>query len=331
MENILLIRLKAIGDVVLTLPAVHAVRENFPAARITFLTSKENAPLLRGFREVNEVIALDRAALRGGNPLKFFPELAGLLRRLRAGKFSLVVDFQGYGETAWLARLTGAPQRWGSVYGPGRKWAYTRGVTRDDRLQIADLNRSLLQQCGLRLGPARNEFVLPAEPLAAAEKFFREQKLEPQRPTLFIQAFTSTPGKNWPLEKFLALAEHFRAARRQVIFGCGPRETAALRPAQEAGFAVAAGLPLLAAAGLLRLSTVTVGGVTGLVHLAVAQQRRVVMLLVGAAATELGLPYQHPDWIVAPPAGGRIAEVPVAAVVAACERAFSEPAGSGAC
>ena len=61
-ENILLIRLKAIGDVVLTLPAVGALRENFPAAKITFLTSKENASLLRGFREVNEVMALDRAA-----------------------------------------------------------------------------------------------------------------------------------------------------------------------------------------------------------------------------------------------------------------------------
>jgi len=38
MENILIIRLKAIGDVIQTLPAVHAVRENFPAAKITFLT-----------------------------------------------------------------------------------------------------------------------------------------------------------------------------------------------------------------------------------------------------------------------------------------------------
>ena len=117
-ENILLIRFKSIGDVILTLPAVHAVRENRPSAKITFLTSKENAVLLRGFREVDEVIALDRAALRSGNPLKILPEFFGLLRRLRAGKFSLAIDFQSYGETAWLARITGASQRWGSVYGP---------------------------------------------------------------------------------------------------------------------------------------------------------------------------------------------------------------------
>ena len=128
--NILLIRLKSIGDILFTLPAVHAVRENFPSAKITFLVSKENASLLRGFRDVNEVIAIDRAALRSGNPLKMTSEFFSLLRRLRTGGFSLVVDFQGYGETAWLARVTGAPQRWGSVYSTGRKWAYTRGLKR---------------------------------------------------------------------------------------------------------------------------------------------------------------------------------------------------------
>ena len=63
MENILLIRLKSIGDVILTLPAVRMVRDNFPSAKITFLTSAENAVLLRGFREVTEVIALGRAGV----------------------------------------------------------------------------------------------------------------------------------------------------------------------------------------------------------------------------------------------------------------------------
>ena len=43
-QNILLIRFKAIGDVVLTLPAVHAVRENFPDARLHFLVSKGFRP-----------------------------------------------------------------------------------------------------------------------------------------------------------------------------------------------------------------------------------------------------------------------------------------------
>ena len=332
MKNILLIRFKAIGDVILTLPAVQAVRDNFPAAKITFLTSKENAGLLRGFREVNEVMALDRAALRSGNPLRVVPEFAGLLYRLRTGKFDLVVDFQGYGETAWITRITGARQRWGIVYGKGRAWAYTRGVTRTETgdAQIADANLAILRLNGLVTAPVRNHFCLPADALAAARNFFAEEKLDPARPTLYIQAFTSSPHKDWPLAKYLAVAAHFRAAGVQVIFCGGPRDVEALRPAGQAGHVVATGIPLLTAAGIVQLSTVIIGGVTGLVHLAVAMQKRVVML-VEEPAIERGLPYQHPDWIVAPDQNGALSAVASEKVIAACRQAFNESGGSVSC
>jgi ADP-heptose:LPS heptosyltransferase len=326
-EHILVIRLKSIGDVILTLPAVHALRENFPAAKITFLTSKENAVLLQGFQDVNETISVDRAALRTGNPVKMGREILGLFQRLRAGKFSLVVDYQGYGETAWLARITGAPNRWGSVYSIGRKWAYTRGIGRDDDIQISDFNLSLLRQCGLKIGAVRNEFVLPPEPLNAARDFFSRHQLDPLKPTLYIQAFTSVPHKNWLLEEYLALAAHFRASGHQIIFGGGPRDVAPLERARNEGFVVATGVPLMVAAGLVYLSAVTLGGVTGLLHLAVAMKKRVVML-VGDRAGQPGLPYQHYDWVVSPLEGLDPSKIKREAVIEACERAFSESAGN---
>src|SRR6185369_8814081 len=114
-ENILLIRLKSIGDVVQTLPAVHAVRDNFPQAKLHFLVSKEYAPLIRGFGDVDETIPLDRAAFRSGNPATIATTLLKLIRDLRKRNFSRVIDFQGYGETAWFSWMSGAPERWGSV------------------------------------------------------------------------------------------------------------------------------------------------------------------------------------------------------------------------
>lgn len=330
MEKILIIRLKSIGDVVFTLPAVNALRRNFPAAKISFLTSEENADLLRGFRAVDEIIPLHRAALRSGNPLKMSGELFSLLKKLVTANFSLVVDFQGYGETAWLARLTRASERWGTVYRARSAWAYTRGILRDNALQIADAHLSLLQQCGIKTGRVQNNFALPPESLIAAQNFFNDQSLYFSSPTLFIQAFTSTPHKNWGLKNFLLMAKHSRACGRQIIFSGGPKEAAALEQARAAGFAIAAGLPLLTAAGLMQLSTVILGGVTGLVHLAVALQKRVVML-VGAAESEPGLPYQHHDWIVAPGAGTQMENIRLESVIAACDRAFSESAGSVLC
>src|ERR1043165_9157694 len=129
--DILLIRLKSIGDILFTLPAVNLVRDCFPNAGLTFLTSSENAPLLRGFVALNNVLTLDRALYRRKNPLAIFAHTLELLRRLRRSRFSLVIDFQGYGETALLTSLTGAPQRWGTIYRRGRRWAYTSAQPRD--------------------------------------------------------------------------------------------------------------------------------------------------------------------------------------------------------
>ena len=66
--NILLMRLKSMGDVVFTLPAVHLLRDSFPRARITFLVSAENAPLLEGFREVDETLAAESRPLSQREP-----------------------------------------------------------------------------------------------------------------------------------------------------------------------------------------------------------------------------------------------------------------------
>ena len=320
-ENILLIRLKSIGDVVFTLPAIHMIRENFPDARITLLTSRENAPLMQGFREVDETITLDRANFKSGNPKRILTEVFSLMRRLRGGKFSLVVDFQGFGETAWFARLSGAPRRWSTVYGPGRRWAFTYGAKLDDQIHYADQHLSLLQQCGLRPGAIRNEFVLPENALAEARRFFASSGLDPAKPTLFIQPFTSSPQKDWPLDRFLAVARHWQARGLQILFGGGPTEQAALETVRRASFPVSAGVPLLVSGGLAKLSTLTLGGDTGVLHLAVAMGRRVVMIMESNAPGRPH-PFGHADWAIMPLNDRIVANVQTGAVIKACERVF---------
>ncbi len=321
-ENILLIRLKSIGDVLFALPAVHMVRDNFPGAKITFLTSRENVPLLEGFREVDGVIPLDRARFQSGNPLAIVAEALSLWRRLCRGRFSLAVDFQGYGETAWLAWLSGAPQRWGSVYSHGRRWAYTCSMTRDERVHHVDRYLSLLEHCGLRREKIRNEFVLPDKAFNAARQFFAAHHLDVARPTLFLQPFTSSPNKNWPLDRQLAVARHWQTRGWQILFGGGPGDLSALEPVREAGFPVSAGVSLLVTGGLMKLSSLILGGDTGALHLAVAMNKRVVMTQ-HAIVPGTPHPYQHPDWSVTPTGGRGVSSIETGAVIEACARALS--------
>lgn len=322
-QNILLIRLRPIGDILFTGPAIHAVREAFPEAKISFLTFAEFAPLLEGFRDVNEVIALDRRPFRRWNPIGMLAEIVSVLRRLRRGKFGLVIDFQAYGETALLTRCSGAPQRWGSLYRPSRRWAYTRGIIRNERIHPADENLSFLRQCGLSHGPVANEFALPQSAVEEARRLFPELGLDPARPTLFVQPLTSSPHKNWPLASYQAVAEHWRSRGHQILFGGGPADRAALDPVRRAGFPVSAGAPLLVTAGLMKLSTLVLGGDTGLLHLAVALGKRVVMVKAYAGRCH---PFQHPEWAVTPP-GGRghpVSTIETGAVIDACAQAFAE-------
>jgi ADP-heptose:LPS heptosyltransferase len=337
--NILLIRFKSIGDILFTLPAVHVIRENYPEAKISFLTSRENVPLIAGFRDVDDVHGIDRKVYRRGNPTAIFRESLSFWQWLREKKFTLTVDFQGYGETALISWLGRSPERWGNVYQSTRAWAYTRAVKRENQIHPADWNLSLLRQCGLSGGPIHNEFVVPDAALDEARQFFAAHSLDPAKTTLFIQPFTSSLHKCWPLENFLTLARYFRERGIQILFGGGPADLAALAPAQQAGLPVSAGVSLLVTAGLMKLSTLILGGDTGLLHLAVAMDKRVVMLMASPVKPRCH-PFQHADWVLTPPATKTISDIAPGTVIEVCSRALAEidqrhvaqaflPAGSG--
>ena len=323
MENILLIRFKSIGDVLFTLPAVQVVRAHYPHAKITFLTSRENVALLAGFREVDEIIALDRNRLQRGRPGQILTEAFQLFRRLRRGAFSLAFDFQGFGETEWLAWWSGASERWGVVYQPGRGWSHTGISVRHPEVHPVEWNLDLLRAAGLEPGLVDNQYVLPAADLARARDCFLASGLEPGRPTLFLQPFTSSPGKNWPLASYLELARLGRSRGLQIIFGGGPVDAGPLAPARAAGFVVTAGTPLTVSAGLAKLSTLVVGGDTGLLHIAVAMQKRVLMLM-RCAEPGHSHPYQHADWALTPERSHILADLTIDRVWEAVNQALAE-------
>jgi ADP-heptose:LPS heptosyltransferase len=320
-------RLGGFGDVAFTLPAVNLLRTVYPDARFTYLVYHEFASLLGGFRAVDDVITLDRKRFRQLNPMSVIPAGFGLLRKVLGKRFDLVVDFQGFGETGLLSWLSRAPQRWGSVYRRGRGWAYTRPVWRDSTLHAIDYHLQVLREGGgLKTERICNQFEPPAPILEEARQLFCTHKLQPGLPTLFIQPFTSSPHKNWPLERFLDIAQHWRERGVQILFGGGAADNMALGPARQAGFVVVAGSPILLSASLVQLSTVVLGGNTGLLHLAMAMDKRVRMIMHTARA-ENCFPYGHPEWAIIPPSGSPLSAITFDAVNQACAQALAETQG----
>jgi predicted lipopolysaccharide heptosyltransferase III len=98
--KILLIQLRRLGDLILTTPAISALREHLPAAQIALAVSGESAPLLPAIQGLRQTFLTKR----GVRDLSAWMEIG------RAA-FDCVVDFTRNDRSAWLTFLSGAPQR----------------------------------------------------------------------------------------------------------------------------------------------------------------------------------------------------------------------------
>src|SRR6187551_3193243 len=101
-RNILVIDFGQLGDVVMSLPALRAVRETFPNARITTAVGKPAAEIIRMSGHADETIEVDRVALRDGfKPLSVL-KVFKVARDVRHRQFDFVIDLHSFAETNLL-------------------------------------------------------------------------------------------------------------------------------------------------------------------------------------------------------------------------------------
>ncbi len=99
----LLFKLRHIGDVLLTTPAIRLLRQSFPKAHITMVVNKGTEDVLRHNPHLDCVLTVDRATGVAGQ--------WRLLRALRQRRYVTSVDFASGDRAAWLGFLAGVPRR----------------------------------------------------------------------------------------------------------------------------------------------------------------------------------------------------------------------------
>lgn len=159
--KILLIQLKRIGDLVLTTPAIAALTEKFPDAKITLVISRECAELLPAIAGVDRTLMMQRG-----------PKDVGAFLDIARQKFDYCVDFTRNDRSAFLALLSGARKRIVSYRimrrAPVRRRFYNEFVQHRMRdMHTIDYNLSLLEPLGI------HDTIPPVHlqvPDAAAEK-----------------------------------------------------------------------------------------------------------------------------------------------------------------
>lgn len=273
-SRILLLAMMPIGDTLFATPAIEAIRDRYPKARITALVHSTTARLMRCVPGVHEVVVLPTGPDWNGPS-----QLWRTLRYLRAHDFDASVDFTSPAYK-WINYILGIPVRaymkfdrlWWCLPQEHRSW-HTRHAT---RLYFDCARELALPPWGevehaLRLR-------LPAIEAEAAREVLAEHGIVPSC-DIVVGIHPGGAGlngvKRWPVERFAHVADELvdRFGARILLFG-GPDETELARTIEgrmrHPAVNLAGDMPLLTSFAIIATCDLYVGNDSGLLHAAAA-------------------------------------------------------------
>src|SRR5262245_56382598 len=304
-RRIALLKPSALGDIVHTLPVLHALRVRFPRAQISWVISRTFAPLLHGHPDLDESIAFDR---RGGAR-----GALALGRELRRRRFDLVIDVQGLLRTGLMCAATFAARRIGlSTAREGAGLFYTDVVDVPDAESLHAVDRYWLVAETLGVGQVARRFDVPLRDDALAWTDVMLRALP--RPWLVVAPGSRWVTKRWPPAHF---AELIRRTQRihggsAITVGAGD-DVVLAREIPGLDLVGRTTLPQLAA--LLSRADAVLANDSGPLHLAAALGRPVVAPYTCTKIVKHG-PYRQPGAI---------------ATQVACHGSYLKRCGSLAC
>lgn len=278
-----MVKLKHIGDVLLSTPCIRALHQTFPAARLSALVNQESAPILANHPLLEEVIAFPRATLKGRSLDRLRRECV-FLQGIRRRGFDMVVDLTSGDRSAWLAWLSGA--RYRLAYDPqgkgfwGKRFLYNGLVPhpRDPDLHEVRKNLGILEHFGITgPSPCLELHPSPADDETAAQILAR---LRLRKGEAFAIAHPTSRWlfKCWDDGRFAALVDWLQAQRTcPVVVTCGPdareleRARRVLDRCASQPRSVLGELSLMQWAALVRMARLFVGVDSAPMHIAASQ------------------------------------------------------------
>jgi heptosyltransferase-1 len=303
-SNILLIKPSSLGDIVMALPALSALRRNFPKATITWMVRPEFAPLIEGHPHLDRILFFDRRRLgKAWCHPGAFAALTSLVAQLRRERFDAVLDLQGLFRTASLAWLSGCKQRFGPIWRKelARHFYTTAVPVCAEWVHVVDYYLRIIETMGAI--DLTVEFLLPPKPSVtkAVAELLDHHSLEPGRYAVLVPG-SAQPSKCWPAERFGALADRFARDHGLAILATGSASEAPMidqisRHAESPIVNLAGRTSLPELVEVLRQARIVVSNDTGPGHIAAALGKPLVMMFSWSNPLRVG-PYKRPECVV---------------------------------
>lgn len=244
-KKVLIIRPRAIGDVVLTTPFIRALRKALPQAQIDYVVEPFASKALEGNPHLNNIYVFDRHKMKKEpaniraikkNTLKKTGPFAKMVNniifyiKLRAQRYDLTFDLWGNLRTALMSFLTGARYRVGFTF-RGRKYFYNYRVEPDPQAKYnAWYHMDLLKAAGIPDDGQQTEFYLDAAAEKFASEFYEQAGVKPWEKVIGLNGAGSWATKRWPEKKLSAVCamilEKIPGSRVLVLWGPGEKEMA---------------------------------------------------------------------------------------------------------
>jgi heptosyltransferase-1 len=291
-ERLLVVRLSSMGDVIHTLPAVHALRAAFPNSTIGWLIEERWAELLfapgsplRGPRSPQRPLVdwVHTVNLVGWRKSLFsIPTVQGIARvwnDVRAAHYDVAIDLQGAIRSAMLARWSGARVVYGAAEpreSPASLWYTRKAIAHSVHVIEQNISVAEIVSQAKIIAPVVE---LPRDPAAEARI---SQRLAEKQITDFaiLNPGAGWGAKRWPAERYGKVARELASFGVCTILNYGPGEQELAGAAESAsdGAAAAMNCTITELIALTRRARLFIGGDTGPLHLAAALKIPVVAI-----------------------------------------------------
>lgn len=278
-----------LGDVVLSLPALRAIRERFPKARITVAVGKPGADIVELSGCADSTLVVDRVALRDGLKIVSVARIVKLVKSVRRLRFDFVIDLHSLSETNLLGFMSGAPKRLYSRR-PTRSLDFLANFKPRPPVEVDHRERHLIDRyldvlipLGVQGAQRLPQLKTRATDASVVEQILKQAKADVGAPLVGLFPGAGHPSRRWPLERFAELADFLvRNDHVRILVFLGPEERAFVQAIRQRFPPTSVILDRLTipqvAAAQARLS-LFVSNDTGPMHIASAVGTPVVLLL----------------------------------------------------
>ena len=269
-RSVLCVRLRSIGDAVLSTPSLHALRRFLPGVRIDLLLEDWVAPLLENSRDVDRIIRVERGSRRAR---------LSVARELRAARYDVAFNLHGGSTASLLTRASGARHRVGyAAYGFARLHNHAAPpaaeLWRREHTHSAEQQLALLGWTGVPVTDRpRSRLVVSGEAAASVARRLAGAGVETLKPFALVHPAAAFATKTWDAANFARVCELLDARGIASVAVAARHESGVLRALAETSKARVFAfddftLPELTA--LAARASLFVGNDSGVAHIAAA-------------------------------------------------------------